>query len=145
MEFLKKIYCRLHQLFIIRSFVFRFDIYNGTEDANSIYVEDVYEYEFINQGTTRILINGGLYIYPEFAGIEPSRIKMDIDHQEKDETIYKYSFEPLDYMIGHTAATVDVPSVPVVIDNPVFRTNFNRLIVKYKLKTKVLDKTKNIQ
>jgi len=93
----KKLY---HQYFKLREFVFDFDNYDGTETDNNHVISDenVYEYEFINQGDSICLING-LKLYPQFAGIPPFRIKLDNRNREKDVQVYKYSFLPLDYII----------------------------------------------
>lgn len=127
-----------------KKFVFRFDVYDGTEESNEIYVENVYEYEFINQGTTIVVLNSGLPIYPEFSGIAPSRVKLSVNYNEKDETIYKYEFLPLDYiaivdpsanwLVGGYAGNVDAPFIASVAQfkyaPPAGRlVNFNKLVV----------------
>jgi len=80
--------------------VFDFDYYDGTETDNNKTISDqnVYEYEFINQGNSICLING-MKLYPPHANIKPDRIKLDIRANEKDVQVYKYSFLPVDFQV----------------------------------------------
>lgn len=107
MDLLKKIYCKIEKFFKLRHFVFRIDIYNGTEESNSIYIGQVFEYELINQGTTIIRIDGGLTLYPDFSGICSCRQRFVINANEKDESVHQFEFLPLDYQV------VDVTTSPI--------------------------------
>lgn len=138
-EFLQKIYKKLSSFLVERYFVYRFDEYNGTEPANSIYDEDVVEYEFFNQGNTLCIINGGLFLYPAFTGIEPSRVRMVVNANECDQTIYQYKFVPLDFrefdftFDAGGGTTLTVPFVSD-IDPGELMKEFSKLIVKSKVK-----------
>jgi hypothetical protein len=127
-EKINRLLCRF---LLTHKFVFRFDIYTGAEgEPGEIYVENVVEYEFINSGTTKIVINAGLTIYPAYAGIEPTRVKLAVNHNERDETIYKYEFFPLggdqfsgdDYriVIDTAAGTGGFAVTPLDVPTPVF-------------------------
>jgi hypothetical protein len=139
MDFLKEIYKKVCGFLVQRIFVFRFDIYNGTEPANSIYDEDVVEYEFFNQGNTLCIINGGLFLYPTFTGIEPSRVRMVVNANERDDTIYQYKFVPLDFRefdFTFDAGGGSLITVPFIsdLDPGELMKPFNRLMVKSKEK-----------
>jgi len=116
---LKKYFAEVRKLykhyFATRQFVFDFDYYDGTETDNNHVIADqnVYEYEFINQGASICLING-LKLYPKFAGIPPYRVKLDNRFREKDVQVYKYSFIPLDFQVCyplHLSQVEDLLSV----------------------------------
>lgn len=117
---MNELYKALCRLLGTKKFVFRFDEYTGAEgEPGEIYVENVVEYEFINSGTTIIELNAGLKLYPLFAGIEPTRVKLSVNYNERDETIYKYAFREFtaqDYRIViDTNSTIGYTSP---IDNP---------------------------
>jgi hypothetical protein len=133
-------------------FVFRFQEYDGSESqsiGNQIDDSNVVEYEFINQGTTICIINEGLRIYPSYSGIEPSRVKLEIDQSEKDVTVYQFRFEDLDFFQGH--AIIDnfiAPGTALVITgfvpakdfiNMPNQPAFNRLLVISKMIATVED------
>ena len=111
MNFVEQIYKKVCKFFQLRHFVYRIDIYNGTEESNSIYDNQVMEYEFINQGTTACIINDGLYLYPEYMDIEPSRIRMVVNSNERDDTVYQYRFEPPEF-IAVRAVFIDPAPAP---------------------------------
>lgn len=99
MDFVEQIYKKICKFFVLRNFVYRFDLYNGTEESNSIFDNQVVEYEFINQGGTMITINGGLRIFPTASGIVPDRVKLQINANERDTAVYQYRFDPPPYVV----------------------------------------------
>jgi len=113
-------------------FVFRFDIYDGSEDSNDIYKTDVVQYEFVNQGTTICVLNDGLLLYPQFVSIEPVRVKLDIWEQETDVNTYKYRFQEIDYTsVYDNSGDAIFPFIKPFVAS---RTIFNRLLVISKVK-----------
>jgi hypothetical protein len=138
MKILGELHNLLCKYFKRKQFVFRFDIYNGTEASNEIYDAQVIEYEFINQGQTVCVINDGLLLYPDFAGICKCSVRMDINHNEEDKTVYKYRFQNLDYVaITQTDAGTGITNT-FLIPFPGYGENppFSRLIVKSKVLAK---------
>jgi hypothetical protein len=138
MDFLEAIYKKVCKFLILRNFVYRFDIYNGTESANSIYDDQVMEYEFFNQGNTLCIINGGLFLYPAFTNISPNSVRMVVNANEMDQTIYEYKFVPLDFrefdftFPGGGGTSISVPFISD-LDLGELMQPFNRLIVKSKV------------
>lgn len=125
-----------------KEFVFRFDIYDGTEPSMEVYDAQVVQYELINQGTTLCVINDGLYLYPKYSGIEPSRILLEIRAGEMDVTIYKYQFKRLDFQqkIAVIAANGGIArNVPYIdtFEGVTGAETFNRLLVVSKVKATV--------
>jgi hypothetical protein len=142
LKYLEVVYKKICAWFQIREFVFRFDIYNGTESSNQIYDAAVVEYEFVNQGTTVCVINDGLFLYPQYTGIPPFRLISDIKTHERDATIYNYRFQPVDYSVQYVAMETGLglgtASTPVVTIGSVVQPQpFNRLMVKSKVIAKV--------
>ena len=82
-----------------KQFVFEFIILDGTEEPKEIHDTNSIEYEFINQGNSICVINDTLFLYPQFSGIPPYRVKLDIRQREMDVQLYTYDFRPLDYQI----------------------------------------------
>lgn len=130
---IEEIYKKLLKFFRLRAFVFRIDIYNGTEESNSIYSDQVFQYEFINQGTTICVINGGLYLYPQFSGMCSCHKVMNVNSNEKDVTIYEYKFLPLDYQVASSVVAIDPPggnfTVNRLIESHPGDIQFNKLTV----------------
>jgi hypothetical protein len=130
-------------------FRFEFDLYDGSDPGKLSFDDtNVVEYEFINQGNTVCIINGGLRLYPGFTMIAPDRWKGTINDKENDTTIYRYKFEPLDFSMVY--ATYVPPGLPPPItelavpgfapykdflfpESPVF----DRLLVITKIKAKL--------
>jgi len=101
---LKALINSLGKLNRIRQFVYDFDYYNGTETDNNkcIADENVYQYEFWNQGTTPCDING-MILRPE------DRVKLFMYNREKDVQVYKYDFDQILGFLGslvHTALII---------------------------------------
>lgn len=121
-------------------FRYEFDIFDGL-DPGKLSVDDtnVVEYEFINQGNTLVRINDGLKLYPQFAGIDPSRWKTTINENEMDTTIYRFRFEPLDFRAfiftapGGGGTTIGVPFISNADPGELMKP-FNRLLVITKIK-----------
>jgi len=98
---LKALINSLAKLNRIRQFVYDFDYYDGTETDNNkcIADENVYQYEFWNQGSTVCVIND-MNLRPE------DRIVLDIYNREKDVQVYKYYFIPICIQTGQSQFTV---------------------------------------
>jgi hypothetical protein len=111
------------------------------QESASIDDTNVTQYEFINQGTTIAEVND-IKIYPAISGIEPQRVLLNINSNEKDVEAYKLRFIPLDFQIvtARTAAGTDgkymvqSPQPPLV---PFPNVNFNRLLVISKVQASV--------
>lgn len=148
MDFIEKIYCKVEKFFKLRHFVFRIDEYNGTEESNSIYMDQVFEYELINQGTTIIEIDGGLKLYPDFSGICSCRQRFVVNANEKDESVHQFKFLPLDFQVVTIQSSPPPPpvtakiavdsivSTPVVVAAIPGDVQFNKLIVISKTYSK---------
>lgn len=108
-EILKKIL----EVLIIKArkkeFVFRFDVYNGTESSKEIYDAQVVQYEFFNTGTTNVRINNGLILYAPWTGMKPTSILLNVNECEMDTTIYKFDFITPDLIISSTGQQVVGP------------------------------------
>lgn len=94
---MEKIFEWLKKKFQTKQFVFRFDYYDGTEDSLKISDTNVFQYEFINQGTTVCLINE-MEVFPPVNPngsinlILPKQITLSCYTNEKDVNIYGYRF-----------------------------------------------------
>lgn len=151
----KGIVDKLFEFFLTpKEFTFRFDEYDGSEQSLQIYDGQVIEYEFINAGTTVCIIGGGLKLYPTISGLIPNRVKLAVNYNERDVTVYPYKFIPLDLtVISNNSKLNNIFATTVRQDLVVEVTNintrlaekdeqkFNRLIVISKVKAKSVPKS----
>lgn len=127
-----------------KNYEFRFDEYDGSESTSFQVYNTAVEYILRNTGTTSIIINDGMKLYPPVSGIGPSEIKVTLNYNEKDVTIYNYKFVPTKLFIGNMPATYAgvVVRVDVIIADdaayvpsisPTKRPAYNRLLVISKV------------
>jgi len=139
---LKALKAYLYAFIRAREYVYRFEYYDEQSDTSAIDDTNVVQYEFINQGTTIVEING-MKIYPEWAGIAPHRVLLHINYNEMDVTIYKFKFFPIDQA---AATTLPDPANPAFVQNFVtpdpngfiaLPQPVNRLLVVVKVKANI--------
>lgn len=95
-EALDKLVEAVKKYFFTRQiFEYRFYQYNEKTQEKQIKVANSIEYEFINSGNSIIIINDRLRLFPEFMGIEPTRVKLTMNKNEVDNTVYEYRFEQI--------------------------------------------------
>jgi hypothetical protein len=142
-KIIEKIVKALSRFLISKQYVYRFDYYTGSAgESGDVSDTQVVEYEFINQGSTVILING-MMLLPGYYGIEPSRWKSTVNYNEMDVSIYKYSFPkesiqaPLVIDVVDGANVIPTPVIsPLVYPLPGDPPG-NRLLVISKCKATV--------
>lgn len=83
-----------------QNYEYKFLVVNGSEPNPQIKVANSIQYEFINSGNSIAIINDTLRIYPQWCGIEPSRVKFDILKNETDVGVYEYRFENINNGFG---------------------------------------------
>lgn len=93
-ELLNKIYEALKKMWKRQGYEYRFYNFNGTEPNQQLKISNSIEFEFINSGTTNVILNDSLTLYASGLGFEPIRIKFVCNKNEKDLTIYNYRFVP---------------------------------------------------
>lgn len=94
-ELLNKIYEALKTMWKRQGYEYRFHNFDGTETSKQLMISNSIEYEFINTGNSKVIINDNLILYPEFTERGLHRIKFFCNKNEKDLTVYTYRFETL--------------------------------------------------
>lgn len=93
-QLLQKIYTLLCQTLGKRQkYSYTFQVYNDLSKERQIKIGNSIEYEFRNTGSTVVIINDQLKLYPAFNGRGPSTWKGFCNKNEMDMTIYEYRFE----------------------------------------------------
>jgi len=92
-EVILKIYRACLDILKPQNFEYKFFVVNGSEENKQIKIANSIEYEFVNSGSSKVILNDNLIIYPYWMGIEPVRLKFTCQKNEVDVSIYEYRFE----------------------------------------------------
>lgn len=93
-EIIKKIYNLLCKALDKRQpYTYYFLSLNGSEPNKQIKIGNSIEYEFRNTGSTIVILNDRLKLYPAFNGRGPSSVILKTNKNEIDLTVYEYRFE----------------------------------------------------
>lgn len=139
----------LHRVFTSfgyeKQFVFRFDIYDGSEQNLEIYDTNVVEYKFVNLGTTICYINE-MPVYPHAAYKGFDNVHLQLQVNEMDVTIYKYRFDVVDFFGYFSNVVFEDGSTGIVPNENAAQprsglaylpAKYNRLLVISKIKAKI--------
>ncbi len=134
-EILDKIYNALTGFFKRKYVVFRFQIVDGTEKNKQIKIANSIEYEFVNSGDSKVILNNTLILYPFWSGILPTSFKGTCHANETDETVYEYRFEKFkagDPVLGYIYTATTASNSLVKYDDSFSGIDKNRLQVIIK-------------
>lgn len=137
-EILKNIFKILKGAFKYQSYEYRFLVLNGSEPNKQIKISNSIEYEFINSGNSKVIINDTLILYPYWMGVEPVRAKLSLNKNEVDSSVYEYRFENVqagELVWGYQYTAVTSINIPIGFDPTNALAPFNKLQVIVKQKS----------
>jgi len=137
-ELLNKIIKILTGAFKYQKYEYRFFSFNGSEPNKQIKISNSIEYEFINSGNSKVILNDSLTLYPFWMGVAPVSIKLTINKNEVDMGVYEYRFVDVqngDQVWGYQYTAVTSINIPIGFDNTNALAPFNKLQVIVKQKT----------
>lgn len=135
-EILKKLVALLTAYFTKKqAYEWKFYSLDGSEENKQISIANSIEYEFVNSGNSFVIINDNLKLFPEFMGIEPTRVKFTTNKNEVDVGVYEYRFVEItknDFRQGFVSAGGNFAWTLIDTDTLTPAPPFNKLQVIVK-------------
>jgi len=96
----------------------------GKEQNKQLKIENSIEYHFINSGNSLFVLNNKLILYPQWMGVQPTEIKLTMNKNEVDNSVYEYEFRDVPFgalVSGYHYFDNTVTNIPVTFEE--FREN----------------------
>lgn len=108
----------------------------GKEENKQLKIANSIEYHFINSGNSIFILNNTLMIYPKWMGVQPTELKLTMNKNEVDNSVYEYEFKNIEdgqLVWGYRYTPITSVNIPIAYSiTPENFPNFNlvQVIVK---------------
>jgi len=92
----------------------------GKEENLQLKIENSIEYHFINSGNSLFVLNNKLVLYPQWMGVQPTEIKLTMNKNEVDNSVYEYEFKDVPFgslVWGYHYSGTTLTNIPITFEN----------------------------